>query len=89
MSMGRLNLVLIAVLCGSTVVAGELPEGEGRDIVEYACSQCHDLLQVTSVRKTPQQWRYLVRQMIAQGAPLEDYEVETVISYLNEHFGKD
>jgi len=27
--------------------------------------------------------------MIAQGAPLEDYEIDTVVSYLSKNFGKD
>lgn len=80
--------VLASLPFAAPTAAGELPDGEGRDIVEYACSQCHDLLQVTSVRKTPRQWRYLVRQMIAQGAPVEDYEIETVIAYLTDHFGE-
>jgi cytochrome c5 len=66
----------------------ELPAGEGRDIVEYACSQCHDLIQVTAASKTPEQWQYLVTQMINQGAPIEDYETETVVRYLAEHFGE-
>ena len=90
MTMRMMVLSLVPAIClmTDTGAADELPEGAGRDIVEYACSQCHDLVQVTSVRKTPAQWRYLVRQMVAQGAPVEDYETETVIVYLVEHFGE-
>ena len=65
-----------------------LPDGDGRDIVEYVCSQCHDLMRVTDARKTPDQWRYLVTMMMNQGAPIEEYEVDTVVRYLSEHFGQ-
>ena len=82
--------VAVAVLSigiGSVAAQDLLPDGEGRDIVEYACSQCHDLLRVTQASKTEQQWQFLVTQMLNQGAPIEDYEVETVVRYLTEHFG--
>ncbi len=83
-------LILAFVLTGACAAAGdELPDDEGRDIVEYACTQCHDLYQVTQARKTPRQWEYLVTQMINQGAPIEDHEVETVVRYLAKHFGDD
>lgn len=65
-----------------------LPEGEGRNIVEYVCSQCHGLLQVTTASKTAEQWQHLVTQMKNQGAPIEEYEINTIVRYLSEHFGE-
>jgi len=65
-----------------------LPQGEGRDIVEYVCSQCHDLIQVTSASKTSEQWMYLVTMMKNQGAPIEEYEIDTIVRYLSENFGQ-
>lgn len=83
------NLAIPALAAAALPVAADtLPEGEGREIVEYACSQCHDLVPVTSAAKTPPQWRFLVQAMIAQGAPVESDEIETVIAYLSEHFGE-
>ena len=72
----------------ASAAADALPEGDGRETVEYACSQCHGLLQVTNASKTEEQWRFLVKTMINQGAPIEEYEVDTVISYLAKHFGQ-
>lgn len=72
----------------SAAAEDALPQGEGRDIVEYVCSQCHDLFPVTQASKTPEQWRQLVTMMMNQGAPLEEYEVDTVVRYLAEHFGQ-
>ncbi|MDX1499755.1 MAG: hypothetical protein R3176_07660 [Woeseiaceae bacterium] len=89
--MMQTRLLAFVLICTGTVALAddELPEDEGRDIVEYACTQCHDLYQVTQARKTPRQWEYLVNQMINQGAPIEDHEVETVVRYLATHFGAE
>ena len=88
MRTSRITFALLAAMLALPVIADdELPDGEGRDIVEYACSQCHGLLQVTAANKTQAQWQFLVTQMINQGAPIEDYETDTVIRYLSEHFG--
>ncbi len=90
MSVRLLTVSICLGLAGGTALAdGELPADAGSDIVEYACSQCHDLIQVTEARKTERQWEFLVNQMINQGAPIEDYEVATVIRYLTKHFGED
>lgn len=89
----RSGFLLVSLLSLPAIAMADapdaLPEGEGRDIVEYVCTQCHDLLQVTQARKTPDQWQYLVTQMMNQGAPIEEYEVETVVRYLAEHFGNE
>ena len=40
--------------------ASPLPEGEGRDIVATACSQCHGLNAFTGLRENAQAWRWQV-----------------------------
>jgi competence protein ComEA len=66
-----------------------LPDGEGRDIVEDVCTTCHDLINITKSRRSHEQWQFVVSMMIAQGAPLEEYEIETVVDYLSKNFGND
>jgi hypothetical protein len=66
----------------------ELPEGEGRLIVEDVCTRCHDLVNITDSRRSKEQWQHIVSQMIMQGSPLEEYEVDTVVEYLSKNFGK-
>jgi hypothetical protein len=87
----RIGVYLIFFVCVlSPVIAQDtLPDGEGRDIVEDVCSQCHSLLNITDSKRTPAQWQHVVSQMINQGAPLEEYEIDTVVSYLSKNFGKD
>ncbi len=86
-----IRLIFAVFLCFFGICSANsqdtLPEGEGRDIVEYVCSQCHDLLPVTSASKTSEQWMYLVTMMKNQGAPLEEYEIDTVVRYISENFG--
>lgn len=88
----RARLIFTGILTLTVAVAVHaqdvLPDGEGRDIVEYVCSQCHDLLQVTQASKTHEQWRFIVTSMRNQGAPLEEHEIDTVVRYLTEHFGQ-
>ena len=86
----RLIFAALSLLIGAIAANSQdaLPDGEGRDIVEYVCSQCHDLLHVTNAKKTTEQWRYVVTSMLNQGAPLEEYEVDTVVRYLSKHFGQ-
>jgi hypothetical protein len=87
---GMLVLTLVTgVLLGTTQVrSDELPDGDGRDVVEYVCTQCHGLVEVTAATKSAEQWRYLVRQMINQGAPIEEHEIDRIVHYLTEHFGE-
>lgn len=65
-----------------------LPEGEGQALVARACSQCHSLLLVTSVRLTRKQWEAKIDQMLARGAKLSDEEIDVAAEYLARNFGR-
>ena len=78
--------------------APALPQGDGRDLVAVACSQCHSLVAVacsqchslaplTAVRDGPAGWKRHVYKMVLRGAQLTPREAETVIAYLITHFG--
>ena len=91
--MRRLNRLLGAV-AASYVFAGAsapaqtaLPQGEGRDLVAVACTQCHALTPIVSQRDGPAGWRRYVYNMLLRGAQLRPSEVETVITYLSANFG--
>src|SRR5437764_9779639 len=66
---------------------GPLPQGEGRDLVAVACTQCHALTPIVSTRDGPAGWRRYVYNMILRGAQLRPPEAETVITYLSVNFG--
>jgi mono/diheme cytochrome c family protein len=79
---------LLALVATTQVSAqGTLPQGEGRDIVAVACTQCHVLTPILSGREGPAGWRKHVHNMVLRGAQLSPAEAETVIRYLAANFG--
>jgi len=64
-----------------------LPAGEGRDTVATACSQCHALNVIMSMREGPTGWKRHVHNMVTRGAQLTPREADTVIAYLATSFG--
>ena len=66
---------------------GALPQGEGRDIVAVACTQCHALTPILTGREGTAGWRKHVHNMVLRGAQLSPSEAETVIRYLTANFG--
>jgi cytochrome c5 len=66
---------------------GPLPQGEGRDIVAVACTQCHALAPILAGREGPAGWKRHVHNMVLRGAQLSPSESETVIRYLAANFG--
>jgi cytochrome c5 len=92
--MQRLSLLgALAALC---VAAGTpahaqtpmaLPQGDGRDLVAVACSQCHALNTIMVGREGAAGWKRHVYNMVLRGAQLTPREADTVIEYLVAHFG--
>lgn len=68
----------------------ELPEGEGKAILQRACTTCHDLAEVTKFRTyySKADWRDIVVTMVKYGADLKDGESEVLVNYLGEHLSK-
>ena len=68
--------------------APELPEGEGKDLTESACSTCHEINLVTAERRSEQQWKAVVADMVRRGAEASDSEKQVILAYLVKNFGK-
>jgi len=68
----------------------DLPDGEGKKILESRCTSCHELSEVTKFRGyyNRAQWRDIVVTMVEYGADLKKPEIETLTDYLAEHLGK-
>ena len=64
-----------------------LPAGDGRDMLATACSQCHTLAVIRSMREGPEGWKRHVYNMVTRGAQLTAREADTVIGYLATNFG--
>lgn len=84
------SLTALVVAASSPVKAqgpSALPAGDGRDLVATACSQCHSLGIITTVRDGTPGWKRHVYNMVLRGAQLTPGEADTVIGYLSSNFG--
>src|SRR5580692_5307396 len=83
-------LVLTAALAAESMAAPqELPEGEGKKLLEERCAGCHGLQPVVSLKQSHDAWKELVVKMVGYGAQLDDKEVDVATEYLTKHFGPE
>ena len=84
-----LAAIPVALLLAASLEAQDLPDGAGKDLVMNVCTVCHDLVRITSKRKTKEEWNDIVDQMATKGAKASDEEFDTIVNYLAKNFGKD
>ena len=85
MSRFAIALPLVVGLAAEPV---RLPEGEGRKVVQSACSSCHGLELVASKRLSNHEWEGIVNAMIDRGAVLTKDQAASAVGYLARNFGK-
>ena len=62
-------LVTASLTClPSTASAQNLPNGAAKEVVQTACSACHQLNVVTNAGHTPDEWNRIVGEMVMKGA---------------------
>lgn len=87
-------LVLAITSKPAVPVAGapedELPDGDGKKILQAQCTSCHELTEVTKFRGyyNRAQWHDIVVTMVEYGADLKKTEIETLTDYLTRHLGR-
>ena len=67
----------------------ELPAGDGKVILQAACTSCHDLKEVTKFKGFYglHEWRDIIKTMVAYGAKLDDAQSATLAEYLAKYLG--
>ena len=90
-----LTILLItarAVTAGSPAASqsDDLPDGDGKKILQASCTACHDLTEVTKFKGfyTRDDWRDIVKTMVAYGAKVKDSDVDVLVDYLARNLGK-
>jgi cytochrome c5 len=85
-----LGAAALAVAALTAAPGDELPDGDGKKILLTACTNCHDLTEVTKLRGfyTRAQWRDVVVTMKEYGATIDEKQVEILADYLAQHLGK-
>jgi mono/diheme cytochrome c family protein len=66
----------------------QLPDGEGKALVQRICTGCHGLDTALDGNRTEAQWKAVVDTMQGRGAEGTDAEFATVVKYLAKNFGK-
>jgi len=68
----------------------DLPDGDGKKILETACTTCHGLEEVIKFKgyNTKDEWRDVVVTMVKYGAELKEPEIETLVGYLGQNFSR-
>ena len=79
----------VAIATLAMAVPQELPEGEGKKLLEERCAGCHSLKPVVSLKQSQGAWKELVVKMVGYGAQLDDKEVDVATEYLTKHFGPE
>jgi cytochrome c5 len=88
LAMLALGIAIVAVAPpGRAQQSNPLPEGDGRDLVAVACSQCHYLGTIAKIRDGRAGWRTYVNNMVLRGAQLTPAEVDKVVDYLSANLG--
>ncbi|SDF06162.1 hypothetical protein SAMN05444167_1277 [Terriglobus roseus] len=86
--------LLVITLCISTyaqsqapqTASSDLPPGEGKAVVQRACTTCHTSGTISRKRATAAEWSATVDEMVNRGAELSDEEIVTVGRYLAASF---
>ena len=68
----------------------DLPDGDGKKILQASCTACHDLTEVTKFKGfyTRDDWRDIVKTMVEYGAKVKESDVDVLVDYLAKNLGK-
>jgi cytochrome c5 len=67
--------------------AQDLPEGDGKKILQNSCTACHGLDDVVNSHMDKTGWTNLVESMISNGAQVDDKDKPVLVDYLVKNFG--
>lgn len=82
------SLAAISMLTvGARAHAQDLPEGEGKALVQSACTQCHGIDVIVSQPRSREDWTEVVSRMVGNGAQLSDEDYNQVVQYLATYLG--
>ncbi len=84
----RTSVFLLTLLLSAPLVAADLPDGPGREIVLTACGRCHRAEEMGAYRHTKGEWESVVARMVDRGAQVSRNETDTVVAYLSKNLGK-
>src|SRR5438132_4939003 len=77
----------VATMTFAATQNAQLPDGDGKRILQTACTACHGLDGVTSLHMDKAGWEGLVSSMVSNGAQVDTKDFPVLVDYLVKNFG--
>jgi cytochrome c5 len=77
----------VATMAFAAVQDPQLPEGDGKKILQTSCTACHGLDGVVKLHLDKDGWEGLVASMVSNGAQVDTKDMPVLIDYLVKNFG--
>jgi cytochrome c5 len=77
----------VATMAFAAVQDPQLPDGDGKKILQNACTSCHGLDGVVKLHLDKDGWEGLVSSMVSNGAQVDSKDMPVLIDYLVKNFG--
>ena len=79
----------LATMAFAAVQDPQLPDGDGKKILNQACTACHGLDGVVRLKLDKEGWEGLVASMVSNGAQVDTKDFPVLVAYLVKNFGKE
>src|SRR5262245_43733510 len=76
----------LATMAFAVVQDPQLPEGDGKKILQNSCTGCHGLDGVVKLKLDKEGWEGLVSSMVSNGAQVDTKDLPVLIDYLVKNF---
>jgi cytochrome c5 len=84
---GLLIFITTALAAVTFAAVQQLPDGDGKKLIEDRCTSCHDSSLITNLKQNQDDWKKLIDRMVGFGAQMDDKEKGTASEYLAKFFG--
>jgi competence protein ComEA len=84
---GEIVKLLLLFVIGSVIALAQLPDGEGKDVTEKRCNNCHGPENYMRRPLSKNGWEKVIESMINRGAEGSDAEFDTIVAYLTRSYG--
>ncbi len=90
-NLGKTAMWMFATIAVATMAyataAQDLPEGDGKKVLQTACTACHGLEGVVKLHLDKDGWEGLISSMLSNGAQVDEKDFPVLVDYLVKNFG--
>ena len=88
-SVAALATMAVGAVLAQQSAGAAPPPGEGLDLIQRSCINCHDINMVLGKRKTADEWATILGMMADRGAEVSPDEMRVIEDYLARHFSAE